>query len=60
MWEKAVVGPKPRKQAGMTWEEAAQQLGESLLYVEPESYYELTPKEWLAWAHEALRQLGVR
>jgi len=42
--------------APVTWQSAAQRLGEELASVGPTGYYDLSPADWLTWALAALRQ----
>jgi hypothetical protein len=44
----------------MTWQSAAQRLGEELTTSGPDGYYKFTPEQWLAWAIGAVSHLAGR
>ena len=57
---KRPIGPTSAVEAAapggeMTWQSAAQRLGEELASSGPAGYYSMTPEQWLAWSLAALR-----
>lgn len=47
--------PTPFFVESMTWQKAAQRLGEELAKTGPIGYYAFTPEQWLEWAINELR-----